>query len=801
MPNWKKVITSGSNATLNNITASRLTLESSGSTIFDVVGSQGQLFSITDSLSGSLFAVSDISGLPILEVFSDDTVKIGSFNNEAIIVSGSNATITGSFTGSFTGDGSNLTNLPSSDPFPYTGSAVISGSLGITGSIDYLNDGNGTIRIGENIAPNAVNMNNTIAIGREILNSTTSGTYAGQSTSVYIGHEVGKNVGATSNYGASVWIGYQAGLNRGGAAPYNTTLIGCQAGTGGYSSVAIGKSAMTNGGVGSIGIGQSVGSNNSGASAILIGDTAGAFASSTATIAIGYRAGAYSGPNYSVVIGHEAGQRGGLHNSVVLGYKAGEYSNGSNNVALGYNAITNTSATNVVNTIAIGYQAGYISSGSNNILLGYQAGYNLTGSNQLIIANNSSSALVTGDFANSTFNISGSVSASTYYGDGSNLTSLPTQDPFPYTGSAIISGSFTVTGSIISTDTVTAVTGSFSHLKGNSPITVQDPVTFQHGDGIDILGPVTASQIQLGTATIYSGSTRTSIGVGRTPYYYAGNNAVTADAFYSYNGGSAGAPALYLGSNGGGAGRGIYAVSHGIAFSANNSTIAYIRGRTNDSSGNNSPRIGIGVDPSAHIDLSAHINSTRNLLRISGSSAATHAEAFFISSSGNTGIGTWSPNYKLEVVGDVSASTYYGDGSNLTGISSDPFPYTGSAVISGSLEVTGSAIVTGDITTNTLSNISTTLASDSATNVDTFATATYTGAIYDYTLVDTTVGARAGQFMVAQDNGSITFTDTSTKHLFDPTIPEITAQINGSNVEVQVTNGNGYTFKSFTKKL
>ncbi len=37
--------------------------------------------------------------------------------------------------------------------------------------------------------------------------------------------------------------------------------------------------------------------------------------------------------------------------------------------------------------------------------------------------------------------------------------------------------------------------------------------------------------------------------------------------------------------------------------------------------------------------------------------------------------------------GHVSASTYYGDGSNLTGISSDPFPYTGDAVISGSLEV------------------------------------------------------------------------------------------------------------------
>jgi hypothetical protein len=44
-----------------------ITLEGSGSTLFEVNGSEGQLFSITDSLSGSLFAVSDVSGLPILE--------------------------------------------------------------------------------------------------------------------------------------------------------------------------------------------------------------------------------------------------------------------------------------------------------------------------------------------------------------------------------------------------------------------------------------------------------------------------------------------------------------------------------------------------------------------------------------------------------------------------------------------------------------------------------------------------------------------------------------------------------------
>jgi hypothetical protein len=72
-----------------------LTINTSGSTVFEIIGSEGQLFAVTDNLSGSLFAVSDVSGLPILEVFSDDTVKIGSFNAEAITVSGSNTTLGG----------------------------------------------------------------------------------------------------------------------------------------------------------------------------------------------------------------------------------------------------------------------------------------------------------------------------------------------------------------------------------------------------------------------------------------------------------------------------------------------------------------------------------------------------------------------------------------------------------------------------------------------------------------------------------------------------------------------------------
>jgi hypothetical protein len=76
-----------------------LIVQGSGSTILDIQGSQGQLFSVTDSLTGSLFSVNDISGMPILEAFSDDRVLIGTFNAEAIKVSGSTATITGSLLG------------------------------------------------------------------------------------------------------------------------------------------------------------------------------------------------------------------------------------------------------------------------------------------------------------------------------------------------------------------------------------------------------------------------------------------------------------------------------------------------------------------------------------------------------------------------------------------------------------------------------------------------------------------------------------------------------------------------------
>ena len=52
-------------------------VEHSGSTAFSVVGDVGTLFSVDDSLTGTLFSVNDISGFPVLQAESDGEVYIG----------------------------------------------------------------------------------------------------------------------------------------------------------------------------------------------------------------------------------------------------------------------------------------------------------------------------------------------------------------------------------------------------------------------------------------------------------------------------------------------------------------------------------------------------------------------------------------------------------------------------------------------------------------------------------------------------------------------------------------------------
>jgi hypothetical protein len=62
-----------------------LIVNGDGGTVVDIQGNSGQLFSVTDSLIGVLMSVNDISGIPIFQVSSDDTVTMGPYGNPFII--------------------------------------------------------------------------------------------------------------------------------------------------------------------------------------------------------------------------------------------------------------------------------------------------------------------------------------------------------------------------------------------------------------------------------------------------------------------------------------------------------------------------------------------------------------------------------------------------------------------------------------------------------------------------------------------------------------------------------------------
>ena len=75
----------------SNLNTLTLNSTASGTTVFNIQGTQGQLFSITDDLTGDLFSVSDASGVPIFNVNANGTVSIDSLGS---LVIGGNPVLT-----------------------------------------------------------------------------------------------------------------------------------------------------------------------------------------------------------------------------------------------------------------------------------------------------------------------------------------------------------------------------------------------------------------------------------------------------------------------------------------------------------------------------------------------------------------------------------------------------------------------------------------------------------------------------------------------------------------------------------
>jgi hypothetical protein len=82
-----KIVFSGANTSTNTDITLRTYPTSNGTISFE--GSAGQLFSITNNLTGTLFSVNDVSGIPSIEVLDTGIVRIAQYNGNLGVGTGS----------------------------------------------------------------------------------------------------------------------------------------------------------------------------------------------------------------------------------------------------------------------------------------------------------------------------------------------------------------------------------------------------------------------------------------------------------------------------------------------------------------------------------------------------------------------------------------------------------------------------------------------------------------------------------------------------------------------------------------
>ena len=95
-------VTSRDGVTTNTIGVGTVNVigTTAGQELLTVDGTFGRLFTVTDDLSESLFSVNTVAGLPALEVFADNSIKLGAFASPITIDSDSNINIPGVITAS-----------------------------------------------------------------------------------------------------------------------------------------------------------------------------------------------------------------------------------------------------------------------------------------------------------------------------------------------------------------------------------------------------------------------------------------------------------------------------------------------------------------------------------------------------------------------------------------------------------------------------------------------------------------------------------------------------------------------------
>ena len=792
MPSWKKVIVSGSDAVLNslnvttNVTASLLLVKGSGSVLLDVQGSQGQLFSITDSLSGSLFSVKDISGIPVIEAFSDNTVRMGQFGQKALFVSQSrvgigketaltanldisgSAAITGSLaiTGSTTIIGTSIVT----GSFRVTGSLNVNNSLYVSASSVGINNPNpsqsldviGNIRI-TNPGGNGLLQfyNSTAANGGPALYAKIIGGREVNDASGYLGFIAIKNgvetEGMRLNRDGNLSIG-KTTANTPLDILGNTTITGSLTVTG--SSVFSGSVVSTLGFTGSLfGTASNAATASSADNFTVRGTlTAQTIVAQTVTSSIEFVTG--STRNGSLLTDtHQFTGSVGITGSLTT--------SGSVTITggLGIGTINTTPGTIQGGT---GIIAGTYPGINGFLSLNGQSSYNGT---EGIIKNVTSQPMFISDYHGVALYSNGSLMARfgtqnagveySYINQGNFLIGTSVNNGYRLQVQPGVSGSLFVSGS-------SSFTGSINVL-GN--ITSTGTITAQ-----TLLVQTITSSIEFVTGSTRNGSLLTNT------HQFTGSVLVTGSLTVNNN-------LLVTGSvtAAGAIARSTY-INPILVASANSDVLVGLDITPTFTNGAFTGVRNIGLKTNARL----HIDTSTGALITFGGGNSNDCQM------NTSGITSWNQNFTFGFTGGGIRATFFNSTGNLTLQNGGTFTDAGFR-----LDVSGSTRLNGAVTVASASIQSqntSSLASGTQT-ISTNATASFTAAFYNYTIASGS-NTRAGQFIATWNGGSIQYMDNSTVDIGSTLPVALTASLSGANVLLTSTlPSTGWTIKTLVNLI
>ena len=305
------------------------------------------------------------------------------------------------------GDGSNLTNVSGG------------GASAINDLSDAKTDNSGALlALGTGAAAADDGTNDGVAIGKDALNDQTTGTI-----NCAVGNEAfsllttggqsaafGVYAGRYATGGSNVFLGYSAGEGVSGSASANyCTAVGEKAmenfTSGNYNS-AFGYRSLRNVTTGT----HNISGGTQSSDAVTTGSynaswgnlSLGALTTGSSNIAIGYRAlTSLDTWSHSVAIGRDAGaERSHHNNSTLIGGEAGKWLRGNRNTALGYQAMRAGGGTACSDNVGLGFQTLYNVSGDGdyNVAVGSEAGSIITtGENNICLGYNAEPSSGTAD--------------------------------------------------------------------------------------------------------------------------------------------------------------------------------------------------------------------------------------------------------------------------------------------------------------------------------------------------------------------------------------------------------------------